>query len=164
MMPALYLLIVFFDRYGLTKALLLFLVCIIAIVAFTLVCIRLSAKLNLNELKVGAVRNVSLYNASEMPTFLGYFFVALSIPKDEIAIAAIVFAIILVFVFKSETLCYNPILLIFGYNYYMIEKNDGSRILIVTRQKNIYSAEKVHFESLYRLNNFTYLDFSKVRL
>ena len=60
----------------------------------------------------GDIVEVSLANDSYMTNYLGYFFVALSIQKDWISFA-VVYIVIFVFTYKSQSLFYNPLFLLF---------------------------------------------------
>ena len=83
---------------------------------FTALCIWSRFILKKGSIE-GDIVEVSLANDSYMTNYLGYFFVALCIQKDWISFA-VVYIVIFVFTYKSQSLFYNPLFLLFGYNFY----------------------------------------------
>lgn len=91
------------------------------------------------------------------PNYLAYFFVALS-ANDKYAVL-IVFLIMLVLSYKNNTMLYNPLLVLFGYKYYMIVNENKKRSLVITlRLLNPSPAEPVSFPELKRLNDNTFIE------
>ena len=62
------------------------------------------------------VKSVELANQSFLPVYLGYFFVALSIDHTNTDVFFIIYLIIFIFTFISQTNYFNPIFVIFGFN------------------------------------------------
>jgi hypothetical protein len=74
--------------------------------------ILLSSRLGRDAFKQGEVANIEHANNSFLPSYLGYFFVALSIGNWETLV--FVYAVLFTFTFLSQALYFNPLLLIFG--------------------------------------------------
>lgn len=104
----------------------------------------------------GGITEIKLANDSYMPVYLGFFFVALSIPDRDYITLVVVTTVLLVFLVFSQNLFYNPLLLLFKYNFYHIKCGDTSILLISKRR--LKKAEGVAFQSLRRINDYTFLD------
>lgn len=98
---------------------------------------------------------VELASHSFLPNYLGYFFVALSVPNPSTLY--IVYAVILIFTHLSQALSFNPIFLLFGYQFYFITGIDGTKVFLITRQKmKVY--KDVELSNLRKINDFTFID------
>jgi hypothetical protein len=98
-------------------------------------------------------------NNEFLPSYLGYFFVALSIPNTETLIIS--YFLIYGFTFCSQALYYNPIFLLFGFNFYYITTINDIKIFILTKQK-LKNPSEANFTHLKRINNFTFIDTYKL--
>jgi len=101
------------------------------------------------------VKFVEQANNQFLPSYLGYFFVALSIPNCETLFFS--YLIIYVFAFFSQVLYYNPIFLLFGFHFYYITTINDVKIFILTKQI-IKDPKTTNFNKLIRINNFTFID------
>ena len=91
-----------------------------------------------------------------LPIYLGYFFVSLSI-GDNITMG-ILYVIVFVFTFLSQTQYFNPIFLLLGYHYYHILTPKGSRIFVIAHGPVIRSRENIDFQHLRRINDTTFIE------
>lgn len=123
------------------------------------VCLFLSNHLTPDSIESG-IENVELANDSYLPSYLGYFFVALSIPGENMITLYLIFGMLLVFLLCSQNLYYNPLFLLFGYKFYYLTKNNGIKILLISRRK-IKQAKNLKFDNLRRINDFTFIDKEK---
>lgn len=98
----------------------------------------------------------SLADNEFLPIYLGYFFLAAGI--DDSTVMAFVCCIVFVFIFISQTQYFNPIYLLFGYHYYHILSNKGTRIFVLARGKVIRNREFICFNHLKRINDTTYIE------
>lgn len=103
----------------------------------------------------GGFSNVELANDNYMPSYLGYFFVALSI--NDTCVLLVVFCILLVFLLCSQNLYYNPLFLLYGYKFYYVTTKSGMRVFIISKRE-IKEADGLKFSNLRRINNFTFID------
>lgn len=98
----------------------------------------------------------SLADNEFLPTYLGYFFVSLSI-GDNITMS-ILYVIVFLFTFLSQTQYFNPIFLLLGYHYYHILTPKGSRIFVIARGSVIRNRENIDFQNLRRINDTTFIE------
>lgn len=94
-------------------------------------------------------------NNSFIPTYLGYFFVGLSIDNWQ----HLIFVYLLIFVFTliSQTQYFNPIYLLFGYNFYYVTTKQKTKIFLITKRK-IRNVVCENFAYLKRVNDTTFLE------
>jgi len=97
-------------------------------------------------------------NNAYLPSYLGYFFVALGVPQGETLI--FVFIILFVFTFLSQSLYFNPLFLVFGYHFFYLTTETNVKIFLVTR-RNLKRPRGLVFTSLRRVNDFTFIDNDK---
>ena len=102
---------------------------------------------------------VEYANSSFIPTYLGYFFVGLSL--ENITQLLIVYFIIFIFTQLSQTEYFNPIYLLFGYKFYHIKSSKGTRLFIITRRK-IRNANQEEFKKLKRINETTFIELRRI--
>lgn len=117
--------------------------------------IRLSAKLGKDEFKVGDVVSIEHANNSFLPSYLGYFFVALSISNWETLV--FVYGILFVFTFLSQALYFNPLFLLFGYEFYNITTKNGTAIFLISCHK-YKKPDDIQISVAYRINNYTFIE------
>ncbi len=130
---------------------------LVGIVIFTGICLMISRLLP-DETISGGIKEVEMADGSYLPSFLGYFFVALSVSDDKTLIAMAV--IIFIFTYYSQTLYFNPLFLLFGYRFYYITMNNGMKLFVLSK-KTIKSIEGLRFNSLKRINDYTFIDRSQ---
>lgn len=101
------------------------------------------------------IKEVELANNAFLPSYLGYFFVALSIPLYETLI--FIFIILFIFTFFSQSLYFNPLFLLFGYQFYYLTTSNNVRIFLITK-KSFKNPNEINLPHLKRINDFTFLD------
>lgn len=120
----------------------------------TRIVLFFSSSLGHDSFQKGSITEIQYANNSFLPSYLGYFFVALSIGDKNTLL--FVYAVLFIFTYKSQALYFNPIFLIFGYNFYNIKDTSGKTLFLITKEEikvgATYSCEKA-----YRINNFTYI-------
>ena len=107
----------------------------------------------------GGITEIEPANDSYLPIYLGFFFVALSIPDRDYFTLGVIILIIIVFLEHSQSMFYNPTYLIFRYKYYNVRCGDKKILVISTRHFN--TAEGVFFRNLRRINDNTFIDMEK---
>ena len=107
------------------------------------------------------IQQVSIATDTYVTIFLGYFFVALSIPAKDWITFCTVFAILNVFIYNSQTIYFNPLFCLYRYNVYEIHTELGTRVYVITQEKNIKGTSDLEFSRLRKINEFTYLDEEK---
>lgn len=90
-----------------------------------------------------------------LPVYLGYFFVALSIPDTTTLV--FISCIVFVFTYLTQAQYFNPLFLLFGYHFYRIKTHNGTNVLIVAKGRIIRNPTAAFFSDLRRLNDTTYI-------
>ena len=124
-------------------------------IALTYVSIFLSRFLGDSNITKGSVVEVENANNAFLPSYLGYFFVALSVNSNETL--WFVFIILFVFTYLSQTLYFNPLFLFFGYHFYNISTTNKSKLFVISKDE-INKIDDIEFSNLKRINNFTFID------
>lgn len=103
----------------------------------------------------GDLKDLELVNSSFLPNYLGYFFVAVSITKIDTFL--LVYNLTVVLVMLSQSMYYNPLLLVFRYNFYHATDENGTRIFLITKRK-IRTVQAEGFPQLRRISDVTYIE------
>ena len=101
-------------------------------------------------------KEFDLADGEFLPIYLGYFFVSVGV--SERFTMAIVYLIVFVSTFLSQTQYYNPIYLLFGYHYYHVATENGTRIFVIRKGSVIRNIKDLRFDHLHRLNNSTFIE------
>jgi len=117
--------------------------------------IALSSSLGKDSFKAGEVISIEHANNSFLPSYLGYFFVALSVPNFETLI--FVYGVLFVFTFLSQALYFNPLFLLFGFEFYNIKTKNGASIFLISRQR-YKTPQEVEVASASRINDYTFIE------
>lgn len=102
-----------------------------------------------------SVVSIEHANNSFLPSYLGYFFVALSIGGWNTLF--FVYGVLFVFTFLSQALYFNPLFLVFRFEFYNIVTSDGASVFLITRKKYKLPADVV-IDKAYRINNYTFIE------
>ena len=132
----------------------------LGLLIYTRICLIMSACLKKASIK-GRIQQISIATDGYITTFLGLFFVALSIPAKDETTFWVVFLTLNIFIYNSQTIYFNPLLCLFGYNFYEIHTDMGTRVYVITQEKNIKGTSDLEFSRLRKINEFTYLDEEK---
>lgn len=124
-------------------------------VFLTWVSLKLSNFLGRDEFKAGEVESIEHANNSFLPSYLGYFFVALSV-SDWTALA-FVYGMLFIFTFSSQALYFNPLFLIFGYEFYNIKTVSGTTIFLISKER-YKRPNAVSIPSARRINDYTFIE------
>lgn len=104
------------------------------------------------------IKNIKSCNLADnefLPVYLGYFFVALGI--DNLKLLVLIYFLILIFTFVSNTQYFNPTYLLFGYHTYHAETEQGTQIVLIIKGKIIRNKDDIKKINFYRLNDTTYI-------
>lgn len=140
------------DNYSIYFSWVIF---IIFPIILTILSFLIAHKLPKDKLISTSINEIELANNNFLPTYLGYFFVSLGINDTPTLI--VVFIMIYIFTYLSQTLYFNPIFLIFGYHFYFIKTNKNIKIFLITR-KHLKTPGEIGFQDLRRINNYTFID------
>lgn len=117
--------------------------------------ILLSSQLGKDEFKQGETISIEYANNSFLPSYLGYFFVALSIGNCETL--AFVYLLLFAFTFLSQALYFNPLFLIFGFEFYNVTTKNGTTIFLITKKK-FKKTDEVIMPMVFRINDYTFIE------
>ncbi|WP_311843666.1 hypothetical protein [Lactococcus lactis] len=99
---------------------------------------------------------VELADNNYIPTYLGYFFVSMSL--DSFLGMILFYTVIVFFTYFSGIEYFNPIFLFVGYHIYKVESSQGVQCIIILKTKGIIrKSETLNNLELYRINNLTYI-------
>ena len=130
----------------------------VIILITTWLSMQLTNSLDTDEIDEGSISVIEPANDAFLPSYLGYFFVALSVPNIEVFLY--VFGIICVFIFYSRISYFNPIFFLFGFNFYYIVNNKNIKVLLITRRQ-LKEPKNAVFNNLKRINNYTFMDMER---
>jgi hypothetical protein len=68
-----------------------------------------------------------------------------------------VYVVLFVFTFLSQALYFNPLFLLFGYEFYNIKTNNGTAIFLISRRQ-YRQPRDVEIATAYRINNYTFIE------
>lgn len=108
-----------------------------------------------DSMETGSLVQIESADGSFLPSYLGYFFVALSIPYADLFF--VVYALVTILVCFSQSMYYNPTLLFLGYHFYYVTTKTGAKILLISKQEFL-STEKISLDKLYRISDYTYFE------
>jgi hypothetical protein len=117
--------------------------------------IWLSRYLGKDDFKAGEAASIEHANNTFLPSYLGYFFVALSINNCETL--WFVYGVLFVFTFLSQALYFNPLFLLFGYEFYNITTKNGTAIFLISRER-YKKPDDIRIPLAYRINNYTFIE------
>ena len=124
-------------------------------ITLTGISIFFSSRLGRDEFKKGEVESIEHANNSFLPSYLGYFFVALGISNWEVM--WFVYVVLFVFTFLSQALYFNPLFLLFGYEFYNIKTKNGTAIFLISRHQYKQPGD-IEIATAYRINNYTFIE------
>lgn len=90
-----------------------------------------------------------------LPNYLGYFFVALSIPNVESFI--FVFCILFLFIYVTNEFYFNPFLLLLGYDYYYVTLQNTKRKLLLISQDDLDDLSSYTDVHIKRINDYSFI-------
>jgi hypothetical protein len=117
--------------------------------------ILLSSELGEDSFIPEEVESIEHANNSFLPSYLGYFFVALSVGNWETL--WFVYSVLFIFTFLSQALYFNPLFLLFGYEFYNIKTTNGTTIFLISRHK-YKRPNEIKIPSANRINNYTFIE------
>lgn len=108
-----------------------------------------------DQFQKNEIESIEYAHNSFLPSYLGYFFVALSITNW--GVFSFVYGMLFLFTFFSQAMYFNPLFLIFGYKFYNVRTRGGVGIFLISRKKLKRPAE-IEIPMAFRINNYTFID------
>lgn len=124
------------------------------IIPFVLTVISLFLCKLLGESTINKVISIETSNNDFLANYLSFFFVALSI-KGNITFWA-VFGMTFLFVFVSRVSYFNPVFLVFGYNFYYITTAENVKVMLICKAK-LKNPEAISKLNVKRINDYTFI-------
>ncbi len=109
---------------------------------------------NLDDESMSNINTVEPVNDNFLPTYLGYFFVSVSITSNWV----FGYFMILVILFNlfSKVYFFNPSLLISGFKFYHLTSDKGVKILLISKD-DLRSHKDISSSNYKRINDFTFI-------
>ena len=137
---------------------------LIALLILSLFSIKFSFKyLDQDVIERKKVKEFEQANDFYLPIYLGYAFVAISLPTLKSFL--LFFVLMLIVLARTRFFYFNPIFLVLGYKFYFIKQIDDSKILVISK-KEIKTVDELFEDSngdigdniaLTRINDYTFL-------
>lgn len=124
-------------------------------VMLTFLSLSLAPLLGKDAFRKGEIATIEHANNSFLPSYLGYFFVALSISDWQALV--FVYGMLFVFTFLSQALYFNPIFLLFRYEFYNVTTDSGTSIFLISRER-YKKPNSVDIQTAYRINDYTFIE------
>lgn len=125
------------------------------ILLLSLLSIHFIKALSDDAIEKDTLTNIEPANDAFLPTYLGYFFVALSV--TDINMFMVVFGIIAIFIYYSRISYFNPLFFLFGYKFFYVINSNNVKILLITK-KDLKTTFETEFKQLKRITNYTFID------
>lgn len=135
-----------------------YLIYIAGMLLLTYISLVAAKYLDSDSIESASIISIESANNAFLPSYLGYFFVALDVPNNETLY--FVYAMLFAFTFFSQTLYFNPVFLLFGYQFYNLTNVNQLKIFMITRKK-LKDPKQIVFPELRRINHFTFIDNEK---
>jgi len=131
---------------------------LICIVLLSIASIYFINFLSDDAIEEDTLTNIEPANDAFLPSYLGYFFVALSVP--DIKMFFVIFGIIAIFIYYSRISYFNPIFFIFGFKFFYVINSNNVKVLLITK-KELKTTQSASFSHLKRITNYTFIDTEK---
>lgn len=150
------------QKYTMLINAVLYLVVVFVLSLLSLLWINFRARDSINNDTI----EIKPVNNEYLPIYLGYIFVSLSIPNPDsgqidAALLAIIYLMICLFVTCSKSLCFNPMFVIFGYGYYLVNTASNTKVFVITKRKIGKNSSNISFPHLRKINEIVYFDKDK---
>ena len=107
---------------------------LIVLLVLSFFSIRFSFKyLDQDVIERAKVKEFEQANDFYLPIYLGYAFVAISLPTLKSFL--LFFVLMLIVLARTRFFYFNPIFLVLGYRFYFIKQIDDSKILVISKKE-----------------------------
>lgn len=108
----------------------------------------------LSKSTINKVVSLETSNNDFLANYLAFFFVALSV--KGMATFWMVFGMTILFTFVSRVSYFNPILLVFGFNFYYVYTGENVKVMLISRKK-LKNPQAFGSMSVRRINDYTFI-------
>lgn len=127
------------------------------LIPLLLTYLTLSISFGLSKDKIGSDEIIYIENANDsfLPSYLGYFFVGLSVSSFH----SLFFVYIVLFIFTliSKSMYFNPYIMLCGFRFYNINTKFGNNFFLITKV-NYKTPTELNEKIVHRINNFTFIE------
>lgn len=109
----------------------------------------------LSTSEIRKITSIETANNDFLANYLAFFFVALSI--DDLTTFSIVLGMTTLFTFFSRVSYFNPIFLVFGFNFYYVHTGENIKIMLISKRK-LRSPDEFSSMQVRRINDYTYME------
>lgn len=102
-------------------------------------------------------KRIETSNNDFLANYLSFFFVALSLDDKNMILFWVVFGMTVLFTFFSRVSYFNPMFLIFGFNFYYVETSDDVKVMLITRKK-LKKPSDLNVSVVKRINDYTFIE------
>jgi hypothetical protein len=106
---------------------------------------------------LNSIKSIETSNNDFLANYLAFFFVALSVKDNNMIVFWVVFGMTVLFTFVSRVSYFNPMFLIFGFNFYYVHTSDNVKVMLITRSK-LKKPSDLNIESVKRINDYTFIE------
>lgn len=124
-------------------------------IPFLLTFISLGLCKLLAKSTIKKITKLEVFNNNFLANYLAFFFVALSV--EGMTTFWIVFGMTILFTFVSRVSYFNPIFLVFGYNFYYVQTGENVKVILISRKK-LRSPQTFKPMSVRRINDYTFME------
>lgn len=124
-------------------------------VPFLLTLLSLGICKLLSKSSINKVVSLETSNNDFLANYLAFFFVALSV--KGMAVFWMVFGMTILFTFVSRVSYFNPIFLVFGFNFYYVHTGENVKVMLISRKK-LKSPQAFESMSVRRINDYTFIE------
>jgi len=142
----------FEDQLG-EYAWLIYIAYVIAPFLFTIISLSICKLLTPST--INKVISLETSNNDFLANYLAFFFVALSV--EGLITFWVVFGMTILFTFVSRVSYFNPIFLVFGYNFYYIHTDENVKLMLISRKK-LKNPQTFQSGSVKRINDYTFIE------
>src|SRR5699024_4218716 len=125
------------------------------LIPFLLTFISLGICKLLAKSSINKVVSLETSNNDFLANYLAFFFVALSI--QSLITFWVVFGMTILFTFVSRVSYFNPVFLVFGFNFYYIHTAENVKVMLISRKK-LNSPQTFEAMSVRRINDYTFIE------
>lgn len=125
------------------------------ITPFLMTFISLGISKLLSKSKINKITSIETSNNDFLANYLAFFFVALSI--NGALTFYVVFGMTLLFTFVSRVSYFNPVLLVFGFNFYYIKTGENVKVMLISKTK-LKDPQVFEPMSVRRINDYTFIE------
>lgn len=109
----------------------------------------------LSTSEIRKVASIETANNDFLANYLAFFFVALSI--DDLTTFWIVLGMTTLFTFFSRVSYFNPVFLVFGFNFYYVRTDENVKIILISKRK-LRNPDTFPSTKVRRINDYTFME------